>query len=147
MSDTPSTPVTPTTRKPLYAVGDVVRHKATHQQAVVTGHNTTCVNPEHMVSTGFRLPHCAFNNLPDCIQGFTGTYHLSAGYYTRVTFEDNNVSAREIELEPVDVVNECLDTVAKIRAYECEGYITAAQAKMLSKILDRYLEDKVKTPA
>ncbi len=77
-----------TKREPKFKVGDVVKHKASGERAVVLALYVKCVNPEHRIGT-----QCLCD-LAACIREFTGTY-VAANTFG----EKGNCDEEEIEDE------------------------------------------------
>lgn len=68
-------------RKPKFDRGDLVRHRASGEQAVITEVCTSCMTPEHqgMAAAIAHGPRMTPPNQP-CRQEFSGLYSLSTGF-------------------------------------------------------------------
>ena len=78
----------PAVDAPLFVAGEMVRHRASGEMAVVLAYGARCINPAH----SDPRTHPFFHNLPDCAFQPTGEYHVSVGFGEVLT-----VSALEIE--------------------------------------------------
>lgn len=82
-----------------FKVGDVVRHKASHQYAVVTGVPTECANQTHKESE-FGCRSARMEGGEPCNQQPTGVVYLKVGLTANGWAKCAIASVYELELAP-----------------------------------------------
>ena len=78
---------------PKFAVGDLVRHRASGERGVVVGLPRQCTNPDQAY-TIFGSPHS------DCRTEWTGCYELSMGVGQSATVPEVELEAAEHDERP-----------------------------------------------